>query len=169
MGAMKARLLLVAPLLWACASGPGPVDVRTESALPLELQGFRTYAVVPPDTGIPAVRDRIENEIEIVLDDRGFRRVTVTQADMVVAFRGSGRPVTRVHDTGDAGATFYRVEKYTEGTLVISIFDTTREKRVWRGTGQIDVRSKDRRIIARDAAHAVDAVLEKFPAQPATP
>jgi hypothetical protein len=166
---MKLRFLIIAPLLWACASGPGPVAVQTESALPRELQGFRTYAVVPPETGIPAVRDRIENEIEIVLDERGFRRVPVAQADMVVAFRGSGRPVTRVDNTGDAGATFYRVEKYTEGTLVISVFDTARERRVWRGTGQIDVRSDDRRTIARDAAHAVDAVLEKFPGQPAAP
>ena len=145
------------------------MDVRTESVLPGELQGFRTYAVVPPETGIPAVRDRIENEIEIVLSDRGFRRVMVAEADLVVAFRGSGRPVTRVDHDGDAGATFYRVEKYTEGTLVISIFDTARQKRVWRGTGQIDLRSEDRRVIARDAAHAVDAVLAKFPAQPAAP
>lgn len=155
----RLRIALVALVWLGCAS----VKVTTETTPGADLSRYHSYAIAPPEDGVPAIRDRVASEIAIQLDRRGFEHRPLGEADLVVAFRGSRADRQRLTDAGDPDATWYVVQHYQLGTLVITVSDAASHEHLWTGTGQIDLFSKDDAQIAKDAERAVEAVLAAFP------
>jgi hypothetical protein len=155
------RTMLVCLLLPAI--GCVQVKVATEVAPGADFTRFETYAQVMSPLENPVVGETIRSEIDQQLTAKGYRAVSVANADMVVTFRASGEPRSRRRDAGDPDANYYVVHEYIAGTLVIDVFDVLGKQLVWHGVGNVDVPSD--RNPQRAAAQAVEVVLAKFPSR----
>ncbi len=121
----------------------------------------------------PLLARRIQSSIESYLEAKGYQKVEgLEAADFAVSFSVGRREKIQVqsYPTGGgyygyggwyAGSSSVSARSYTEGTLVIDIFDGKSHLAVWHGsaTKRVD-ESMDR---AKVVDEVVRAILEKFP------
>lgn len=162
-------------VLWVTliALGCVPVEVETWTEPDADLSHFATYAQAPlpedePEKApyTPALGERIQTEIARVLDDKGYRAAPRGRADMTVAFVVAGQSRSRIVNAGDPDTDYYVPESYTEGTLIIDVFDARTGRRVWRGIGQSDLVTSGRLVPddpERAAVEATRKILAAFP------
>ena len=153
--------LLVVLMVSACATTlKSSVDVADHA----EFGELRTYAwitdlpmfasnVASPEVVNPLNEQRIRTAIEEQFENKGYRKVTIDQADFVVAFTLGARDRVRVQQYySDFGyhhgfGRFDRfgrgfngfgpsvsVRTFAEGTLVVDIFENTEKKAIWHGS-----------------------------------
>lgn len=147
------------------ALGCAPVQVTTQVEPGVDFSRYRSFAQAPPrEASDPAVRARIEREIDAVMQTRGLVPAPLESADLVVASRSTGKDRERLTDIGFPGSAQYVIESYVEGTLVIDVFARGGD-RLWHGVGRVDVAEGG--DLGDAAARAVRAVLADFPAEPA--
>jgi hypothetical protein len=157
----RAAITLAAVIL-PIALGCVNIDVKTDYDPAHDFSSYRTYALAP-EGGDPdgAVRQRVTAELTQAMAARGFEPAAKDRADLLVAFRESGRQRERIVDAGDPDTNYNILQSYTEGTLDIAIVERTTNERIWHGVGETDI------VHARDipgaAARAVSAVLRDFP------
>ncbi len=152
-----ATLLAMALAALACAG----VRVKTETTPGVDFSALETFAQAPPDEAAPRVKDAVHAEIAKQLEAKGFRPAPHDDADFVVAFRASAYRKARLRNAGDPDATYYRIEKYVAGTLVIDVFPMGSSAPIWHGVGEVDVANE--RYAERAATRAVRAILQEFP------
>ena len=139
-----------------------------------------------PDVVNPLNERRVRLSVERELDGKGYRKVPIAEADFVVSYTLGARERTRVRryydDLGYRYHGFYRgfsrfsrfnrfgrgfganvvdVRSFTEGTLVVDIFENRGKQAIWHGSAQ-------RRLSGDDAAlhlieDAVMTLLSEFP------
>lgn len=152
-------------LLLLVALGCYHVSVTTRTRPGADFSGLTSFAQEASDRDADAaVAARVQSEIARVMEAKGYAEAPLDSADMVVAFRGSGKSRERLEDAGDPDADFYVVQDYIEGTLVIEVFAHGGETPLWHGTGEVDVSTEAN--LEKAAAKAVEAVLKDFPARP---
>lgn len=66
---------------------------------------------------------------------------------------------------GGVGSSTTTVSEYTEGTLVVDIFDSSTKQLVWRGVAQDELKAKQKKR-EKQATKAVTKLLKDFPPKP---
>ena len=182
--------LLVVLTLSACAT---PLKSFVDVADQAEFGELRTYAwitdepmfasnAVSPEVLNPLNEQRIRTALEEQLENKGYRKVTIDQADFAVAFTLGARERARVQQYyDDFGYNYYgyyhgfsrfglgygrlgssvSARTFTEATLVVDIFENTENEPIWHGSAsrRLSRDSTTRELI--DAA--VTALLAEFP------
>jgi len=188
--------LLVVLTISACAAQlKSSVDVADH----VEFGELRTYAWITdqslftsnaasPEVVNPLNEQRIRTAVEEQLQNKGYRKATIDQADFVVAFTLGARERVRVQQYyDDFGYRYYgyyhgfsrfgrgyngfgrsvSVRTFTEGTLVVDIFENTEKKAIWHGsaTKRLSRDNGTRQLIDE----AVTTLLAEFPDRDAMP
>ncbi len=185
--------LLVVLSISACATTlKSSVDVADHA----EFGELKTYAWITdqplftssaasPEVINPLNEQRIRTAVEEQLQNKGYRKATIDQADFVVAFTLGARERVRVQQYyNDFGYNYYgyhhgfsrfsrfgrgyngfgpsvSVRTFTEGTLVVDIFENTEKEAIWHGSASKRL-SRDngtRQLIDE----AVTTLLAEFP------
>ena len=147
-----------------CATALSEVEVRTEQDPQIDFAGFHTFAQAEPRWETPVVGERVQREIALEFESKGYRQAPLDEADLVIAFRARAVRATRQQTVPDPDTFYYyRLERYIKGTLEIDVFDSGQKKRIWKGVGMVDVYSEGQAEAA--AARAVAAILADFPEQ----
>jgi hypothetical protein len=165
---MRWRLLCLALAGLGCATAYPAVDVTVEVDPETDFAGFQTFAQAEPPWKHPVVGERVHQEIEREFESKGYQPARVDEADLVVVFRArSVRSVRQQMVPDPETFYYYQLERYIEGTLDIDVFDARQEKRIWQGTGKVDI--DDESQAEKAAARAVAAVLADFPERGSEP
>ncbi len=158
--------LLIVLSISACATTlKSSVDVAGNA----EFGELKTYAWITdqplftsdaasPEVVNPLNEQRIRTAVEQQLQNKGYRKVSIDQADFVVAFTLGARERVRVQQYyNDFGYSYYgyhhgfsrygrfgrgfggigssiSVRTFTEGTLVVDIFENTEKAAIWHGS-----------------------------------
>ena len=188
-------LLLVLSISACAAQLKSSVDVAENVA----FGELKTYAWITdqpmftsnaasPEVVNPLNEQRIRTAVEQTLQNKGYRQVSIDQADFVVAFTLGARDRVRVQQYyNDFGYNYYgyhhgfsrfgrgfngfgasaSVRTFTEGTLVVDVFENTEKEAIWHGSASKRL-SRDngtRQLIDE----AVTALLAEFPDRDAMP
>jgi hypothetical protein len=178
--------LLAGGLALAMLNCAPAVRVNTDYDVSYNFAKARSYAWVSVNDKFgdsTLVGRRIKNAINHELANRGLTETTADEnPDFIVAYH------TGLHDKSqivDWGGTWgygygpwytpiypsYRVENYTEGTLVIDIVDWNSKQMIWRGMGTkvIDPQPKpDPDRVTRNVNDAVARIMAGFPPKPSS-
>ena len=138
--ALALTLLLISPTLFAD-------DRDTDFDAQTDFSQFKTFTVREgeivaraPELKSPLVRKKIEESIRLQLVAKGLREVQ-NRADLVVNFRfgAADRRAVQSFPAGRWGRG-RRLEtfRFTEGTLVVNLFNTDGRDLVWRGVYRDD-------------------------------
>ena len=151
-------------------------------------QPMFTSNAASPDVVNPLNEQRIRTAVEEQLQNKGYRQVSIEQADFVVALTLGARERVRVQQYyNDFGYGYYgyhhgfsrfsrfnrfgrgfngygssvTVRTFTEGTLVLDIFENTEKEAIWHGsaTKRLSRDHGTRELIDE----AVSALLAEFP------
>ena len=158
-------LLLVFSISACATTLKSSVDVAEHA----EFSKLRTYAWITdqpmfasnaasPEVVNPLNEQRIRTAVEEQLQNKGYQKVTIDQADFVVAFTLGARDRVRVQQSyNDFGYGYYgyhhgfsrfsrfgrgfngfgpsvSVRTFIEGTLVVDIFENAEKEAIWHGS-----------------------------------
>jgi hypothetical protein len=182
---MRHRLLGAAAaslVLTACGSG---IDTNADWDPTANFGNYQTYAWVDGayTSGYGDLVDsRLQSAIEANLNAKGLRKATSGRdADLGVGFQVTTQDRTTLQTVSSGwpggyyggygyggwggGSTTTYSQNYTEGSLIIGMFDTDSQKMVWQGVGTKTLSegnvSPDER--AKNINEAVAKILEDFP------
>jgi hypothetical protein len=168
-------------LVAACGSGiKTTADWNPES----DFTAFQTYAWKPNSMGgggIDQLTDsRVRAAIEADLNGKGLRKVALAQAALAVGYQITTQDQTdyTTMTTGWGGGwgrygrgwgggmatSTTTANTYTNGTLIVGLFDTKTQEVLWHGSGTAKLhenRSPEDRTESINSA--VAKILEKFP------
>ncbi len=151
-------------------------------------QPFFTSSAASPEVINPLNEQRIRAAVEAQLQNKGYRQVSIDQADFVVAFTLGARQRVRVQQYyNDFGYNYYgyhhgfsrfgrfrrfgrgfggfgssvSVRTFTEGTLVVDIFENTEKEAIWHGSATKRLSRDNGALELID--EAVTVLLAEFP------
>lgn len=178
LGLVKLRLLvfalfLASPLPGGCAR----VQFGSEYDDKADFSAYGSYAWVTDELtligtgmGNPRIRNednerRIRAAVDSALASKGFEKVALDEADLVVAFvvgtreqlrlEGGGGSTYSLLTTKDASSTYY------QGSLSIDLFDGASRRQVWHGWVSKPLQAEDDPDTVINAA--VARIMEQFP------
>lgn len=167
--------LLLALLLPAAAVAAPKVTVDHDPAV--DFTAYKTYYwAIKPQGGSPLVDQRIVDNIDAQLRDKGWK--LAEQGDVAVAAHVStsqkqsldtfysGTPLGGWAWRGWGGAAMgtatTRVHDYEVGTLVVDMFDSRTQQAIWRGTATGTVSSSPDKV-NKAVDQALTKMFAKFP------
>jgi hypothetical protein len=180
---MKPNLafVLLAGLLVGCSS----LRVTTDYAEGTEFAQFRTFKYRDSDNSVaessPLVHRRIVNAIKLGMTSSGLAEVD-ENPDVYVTYYGSTDQQTHFHTTYSGVDTWSgssrsrhragfgvtssttRPTTVTQGTLVIDVWDASRDAMIWRGVATSPLGSNPERN-TRTINRAVERAFRDFPPQ----
>lgn len=177
--------------LLTAASCAMPIRTEHDSAPGVDFSRFESYAwisanpLIPAQVGVlearyvsPIDEQRIRAAVDSELAARGYHSVEQTQADLVVSFAIGREEKLSVDEVGGRDRVYYhgygygdwyrgsavQVRTYTEGTLVLEVFDRKSQQAVWVGWASKRLSPADERteVIQR----AIAKILVPFPVRP---
>jgi hypothetical protein len=147
MNIRRMAALAVLPLLVGCATA----QVSTDYNPAADFSGYHTFSWIAEAPQVNDIRlqsglaaTRIRTAVETVLEEKGFEMVA-SGGDFEVGWLASAEDRVQystfnsMYGRGRYGAYWQQTttaHEYTEGTLVIDIFDAGTEELVWRGIGE---------------------------------
>ena len=170
--------------LAACSSSP--VTVSTDYDHAAVFGKYKTYTLAPPKTGqkmAPISEAALRDTLRTQLAARGITEVSGRKADLDIvrhAFIQEKISVEQYTDWGYMGhggwpygygyygmwpsapVTYFDVNQYGEGTLILDFVDARTKKLVFRGTGQAVVGGSQEN--AEKVREAVQKIVAEFPA-----
>lgn len=162
---------LIAMVL-ALATAAFSADIKTDFDHHANFSQYKTYSWAKVDTPDPLWNDRVKQAVDRGLQAKGWQEVS-TDGDVSLVAVGTTRDKPTLETfyngfdgwlwSGFADATTY-VEHYTEGTLVVDMFDTKTKKLIWRGSAS-DVLSGKPEKDEKKLDKAVSKMFEHFPPQ----
>jgi len=181
------RQLMMAAILLAavgCASQAPPekLFVQTQHDTDVDYSAYQTYGWAAGDTTwanpvflqYPELPGLISAAVEGQLAARGFEKTSPDAADFLVAMSASVQDVTVIsksrnqgwshgynRSTLPSGSTATRLDKMSEGTLILEVIDAASEGVVWQARAAGVVTRRDNLETAVDAA--VVRMLSSFP------
>lgn len=172
-----AAVPLLAWLLAFGGAGCSSVAVHSDAAPGVDFSAYHTFAQAPPpktaNANLPGYSeitgDHIQAAIAHELETKGFSSAPVDKADLLVAFSINGQRRTDIESAGGFGwyggwgGDTYTVN-YTEGTLIIDIFDAHKKSLIWHAYGQTNIYGHGDHSSQVDPA--VQSILEGFPPKP---
>jgi len=118
----------------------------------------------------PLMQQRIIDSVNAQLMAKGLRLVE-SNADLAVAVNVATQEKQTLNTFYDGlggwawgmgGVATTTVDTYTEGTMVVDLFDTQTKKVVWRGTAEKDISSKPKKV-SNEVEKAVEKLFKHFP------
>jgi hypothetical protein len=183
----KLFTILILTVLASCSSNPPITDYDPT----IQFGKYKTFAFISDhpllraegaESGSPLLEGRLMQFTENVLSARGFRRIQDREAaDIAVAFTVGGRDKIRVNSDPEpyrpskggygrgwghsyyATSTSTTVQQYTEGTLMIDIYDVDQKKPIWHGTVTKRVTDKMMKNAKETINDIVISILATFP------
>ena len=178
---MVAAIILA---ILGCASqqSGGKLFVQTQHDTDIDYGAYRSYAWVAGDAAwanpvfikYPELPGMISAAVGAQLAAKGFEKTSADAADFLVAMSASVQDVTVVsshryqgwshgynRSAVSYGNTATRLDKMSEGTLILEVIDTASEGVVWQGHAAGVVTGRDRLEKAVNAA--VTRMLNTFP------
>ena len=176
-------------LLAGCASGP---RIHTSVAPGIDLTRYERFAFVEPlgtdRAGYASIISRqlsISTQRELELHGLEFVE-NLEEADLLVNFFVHLNEKIRTRQVADPwmGPTFYdyryglyspwpryststEIQQFSEGTLIIDLFDAETNQMVWEGTARNEVNERDRREAATRLDNLVKLIFAEFSSPPA--
>ena len=172
-----------------CATTPATTDYDPS----IQFGKYKTFAFIGDHpllrgegagTGSPLLEGRLMNVTENVLAARGFTRVSDREsADIAIAFTVGAREKIKVNSypepyryyysgwgrRGAWGGGYYStptsttVRQYTEGTLMIDIYDVAEHKPIWHGNATKRITKKMQENPREAINEIVMDILATFP------
>jgi hypothetical protein len=148
-------------------------NVKTDYNKGTDFSAYKTYAwIKEPQTTNPLMRQRVIDDINAALANRGLRLVT-GNADLSVAAHAAtkqNQTLNTFYDGfgggwrwgGGFGSSTTMVDTYKVGTLVVDIFDSRTKEAIWRGTST-DTLSSNPQKNAGNLNKAVVKMFKDFP------
>jgi|SRR5579871_776879 hypothetical protein len=169
---MKNRLrsVLFVAIALLVAAAAFAVDVKTDFDHHVNFSKYRTYSWAKIDTPDPLWNDRVKDAVDRALAAKGWTQVPSGGDVSIVAIGTTHeRPTLQTFYYGFDGwlwsgfgdSTTY-VEHYTEGTLVVDMFDTNNKKLIWRGSASDTLTGKPEKD-EKKVEKAVNKMFEHFP------
>jgi hypothetical protein len=175
------------PWIAALALAAGCIGVRGYADYDHEadFRRYQRFAFLPLRAPSPGSADtdpanselvarRVRREIERVLVEKGYRKAPPEKADFLIGSQITTREKVDLYTYPSPyrwGPWYNAYDtvgtSYTEGTLVIDAVDARTEEVVWHGWASKAVGSDGG--ASQLASEAVDAILERFPAQGQNP
>ncbi len=140
-----------------------------------DFSKYRTFfwAVDQRETGDPRLDNpvldaRIRSAVDQQLTATGLTKVEGRSGDLGVRYHAVLQDLVRTDTFDDAYAGVFRQETvstpYTEGTLVLDLYDGATTELVWRGSAQAEVnQNNDPRRQSERINEAVRQMLEQYP------
>jgi hypothetical protein len=127
------------------------VTTDSDSAAPFAT--YKTYAWTPGTaSAISLSEQRIHDGVNAQLQGKGMTQVN-SNPDVFVATHVTTHTVPQVIADGFGpwgfGAGMATVQTYTEGSLIVDLYDATTKKMVWRGVATATVSSKPEKNAAK--------------------
>ena len=164
---------LAAVAVLALAGAAAAQDVNSDYDKTFNFAGVKTFsAKVATTWGNPIMEPAVQKEIEDGLVAKGWKKAPEGQADATVLIHGATQQKHEVSTfySGGYGGYAWRgmgtstttAYAYTEGTLVVDIFDAKTKKLVWRGSAKDELKKKqeDRE---KQLEKAGQKLFKKFP------
>jgi Domain of unknown function (DUF4136) len=168
---LNAALFFTTVFCMICVSAFA-VDIKTDFDHHANFSQYKTYSWAKVDTPDPLWNDRVKEAVDRALTAKGWSQVP-SGGDVSVVAVGTTREKPTLQTfydgfdgwrwAGFADATTY-VENYTEGTLIVDLFDTASKKLVWRGSAT-DILSGKPEKDEKKVEKAVAKMFEHFPPQ----
>jgi hypothetical protein len=170
--------LWAAAAVLAVAGAAAAADVNTQCDKSFDFSKIKTFnAKIATGWGNPIGESMVLKDIQDGIAARGWRPVPEDQADAEVLIHGSTKLRHNLNTfyTGMGGGWGWRgfggmgmatantsVSDYTEGTLLVDIYDTKTKQLIWRGTAVDEVKEKqDQR--QKQITKASEKLFKKFP------
>jgi hypothetical protein len=168
----RSRFLALIAMVLALATTAFSADIKTDFDHHANFSQYKTYSWAKVDTPDPLWNDRVKQAIDRALQTKGWQEVQ-SEGDVSVVAVGATRDKPTLETfyngfdgwlwSGFADATTY-VEHYTEGTLVVDMFDTKSKKLIWRGSATDALSGKPEKD-EKKLDKAVSKMFEHFPPQ----
>ena len=145
-----------------------------------DFSSFKTYAWHEGEQSIkekdPIGHQRVIDAVDRQMSAKGFRKVSSSQ-DVYVTYNGEDNEQVRMDTThmdygypGDwywgggmgMGSSTTQVRTYTEGTLIVDIWDAKKKQLVWRGVGS-DTVSDNPQSNAKKIDKVIADMFKRYP------
>jgi hypothetical protein len=164
------RIAAFAILLFALSLKLGAVDVKYDYDHHVDFSRYKTYTWAKIDMPDSLWRDRVQEAVDKALSAKGWKKVA-DNADVSVVAVGLTKEKPTLHTFYDGfdgwmwggfGDETTVLENYTEGTLIVDMFDTGTKKLIWRGSASDVLSDKPEKNIDK-LNKAVEKMFEHFP------
>jgi hypothetical protein len=150
------------------------MDVSTDYDHSVDFSNYKTFAWVRPPSGAdPFMRQRVEDAINRMLQQKGLQLVSnADDADVGVVANGATMEKHTLQTFYDGypggwgwggwGTTRTFVDTYEEGTLVVDLFDMDSKKVIWRSIATDTLSSKPEKN-TKKIDKAIDKMFKDYP------
>lgn len=140
--------------------------VTTDSDPSAPFATYRTYAWTPGTaSAVSLTEQRIHAAVNVQLQGKGLTQVDASP-NVYVATHVTTRQVPQVIANGFGpwgfGGGVAAFDPYTEGTLVVDLYDANTKKMIWRGVATATVSSKPEKNAAK-IDKALAKMFERYP------
>jgi hypothetical protein len=168
---------LVAAAVLVVAGTASAQKVNTEFDKNFDFSKIKTFdAKIATSWNNPIGESTVKEDIQKGLEAKGWQPAPEGQADAEVMIHGATqlRHNLNTFYTGMGGGWGWRgfgggmatantsVSDYTEGTLVVDIFDAKTKQLIWRGTAADELKSKQQKR-DKQVEKASEKLFKKFP------
>ena len=177
---MKTSRFILTLLAIVALTGCSTINVKSTYDETVDFRAYATYSYMdqPADLqGLAAGNDilagRIERAVDGQLAANGYRKIENGTPDFYVVFHAGAQQRVSGATIDNYGYGYgyglwgrsgdVRVQRYTEGALVVDIVDAKKKELVWRGSAQGAVNPNKG---PEQLNEAVAKLFEEFPPQP---
>lgn len=169
-------------LLLGLAAAAMAQQVETTVDRAADFSKYRTFSIeIATPWGNPIGEKNLLEELTAAFTAKGWTLDAQGSPDARILVHGATQEKQRL-DTfytggyggyyggwgwGGVGSSTTTVSEYTEGTLVVDIFDSATKALIWRGVAQDELKAKQHKR-EKQASKAIAKLLRDFPPKPGT-
>ena len=167
----RRKTVFAIALLFLTGSFAFSQKVRIDYDHNANFSKYNTFSWIkePATPNDPLMKQRIIDGINAQLMARGLRRVD-SNGDLAVSVNVATQEKQTLNTFYDGfgpwgwgmGGVDTTVETYTEGTIVVDLFDAKTKKVVWRGVATKDISSKPSKE-TREVEKAIEKLFRNYP------
>jgi len=170
-----------AAALVAVAGSAAAQQVNTEADPGYDFSKIKTFsAKIATPWGNPIGQNMVLEDVQQGIEKKGWQQAPEGAADAEVLIHGATQQKHNLNTfySGMGGGWGWRgfggmgmatstttTSEYTEGTLVVDIYDAHTKQLVWRGTATDEIKSKQEKR-EKQMEKASEKLFKKFPPEP---
>jgi len=169
--------ILICTLLLSLAAMAQQVETTVDRSA--DFSKYKTFSIaIATPWGNPIGEKNLLEELTGGFTSKGWTVDTTGSPDVRILVHGATEEKKRL-DTfytggyggyrgwgwGGVGSSTTTVSEYTEGTLVVDIFDASTKGLIWRGVAQDELKAKQEKR-EKQASKAITKLLKDFPPKP---
>ncbi len=170
----RALMLILAVAAWPAVAAAQKVS--TDFAANTDFSKYKTYQVMQGKSrpASPLADGKIQAAIDKQLSARGWQRAADGQADVVIVYNVATQQMQTLNTfydgfgggpwgwRGGMGSATTTSSTYTEGTLILDMFDAKAKEAFWRGTATGTLSDKPQKNEEK-VNKALEKMFKKFP------